>query len=944
MSMRVVAVVVSNGQPSYLQKNLEALEKQSFRIERTLIVDSSKSNETTELLDAFVAQSNKHAVLAIQEKATFAELSALAIKQSLEGLENLDEIAIWLIHDDSIPEVHALAELVRALELSPLVAIASPKQVGYENQKLIVQQGLTVTKSMRPFSLVNNELDQKQHDWMSDVLAVSSNGMLIRANVWAELGGFSLVAPELAADIDLGIRTHQLGFRVVVVPTSRVRHAELSLHGKRDKKWLGGSVKFALAKATNHLRLSHFPLFVSFLYWLSLPLLSVIQVATLLLVKRPDRIFFTLRANLWAFFTVRARLRDRHRASLKSVRPLFATSAQAKARSRLAFELEEQKTNLANFQEAPTARTNTAQRSFVASGGLWVMLGLLVASFQYLPLERAVKGGFSLPLSDSWLQLFANTGASYQYVGLGLAAPSDPFTWVLLFIGSLTFFAPNVAMSAVLFVAMPLAYFGAWRLLSTITLRNTLKIPLALIYAFWPALTIAQSEGNFPAVIFAITLPWLLFSLARAGRFGIASSVRSNAQTWSWVAASSLLFAVAAASAPSALPMLVILAIVYAVLSKGRFAITAVIVLPASALVFPYVVHQAFVNQNPVAVLADPTISYSSKQKNLLDALMGNDQILGWAAIGLLAFGLLALLAKAKGVFGFWLISLLSMASLWFIQGIPFTGGGTGSIFLTSSSQVFASPTPLVMLTVIAVIAAIGIWLDSLTRVGLRRALVSIAVVGGLVPLAVSSALTPAKVSFGETRNLPAIFEAEAKAGNDLRLLVISNIGAAENQEFRAEIIRPNGLRLDSVSTAYRFSSQNVSNLSSDTLKNSISELVSNLVSANGKDLNPALKEAGIGYVLVTEAEGNSDLAVSLNSVVELDQVGKTEFGQLWRVKASDTFEVKDNQTYWSITKSVQLGILFGYVLLALPTSRGRKSRTDIEAANEDSFQVEEEQ
>jgi hypothetical protein len=114
-------------------------------------------------------------------------------------------------------------------------------------------------------------------------------------------------------------------------------------------------------------------------------------------------------------------------------------------------------------------------------------------------------------------------------------------------------------------------------------------------------------------------------------------------------------------------------------------------------------------------------------------------------------------------------------------------------------------------------------------------------------------------------------------------------------------------------------------------------------VSANGKDLNPSLKEAGIGYVLVTNAEGNSDLAVSLNSVKELDQVGKTEFGQLWRVKASDSFKVKDNQTYWSITKSVQLGIIFGYILLALPTSRGRKSKTAVESA-EDSFQVEEEQ
>ena len=405
-----------------------------------------------------------------------------------------------------------------------------------------------------------------------------------------------------------------------------------------------------------------------------------------------------------------------------------------------------------------------------------------------------------------------------------------------------------------------------------------------------------------------------------------------------------MLFAIAAASAPSALPMLVILAIVYAALSRGRFATTAVIVLPASALVFPYLVYQVFINQTPLAVLADPTISYPSKQKNLLEALLGQDQLLGWAAIGLLAFGLLALLAKAKGVFGLWLLALLALANLWLIQGIPFTSGGTGSIFLNSAKAVFDSPTPLVMLTVVCVIAAMGIWLDSLTRVSLRRALLTVAVVGGLLPLAFSSALTPAKVTFGDSRNLPAIFEAEANAGNDLRLLILSSLGETGDQSFRAELVRPNGLRLDAVSTAYRFSSQNVGNVSSDELKSSISVLVGNLVSANGKDLNPVLKEAGIGYVLVTDSEGNADLAVSLNSVKELDQVGKTEFGQLWRVKASDGFEVKDNQTYWSITKSVQLGIIFGYVLLALPTSRGRKSRADIQAANEDSFQVEEEQ
>jgi hypothetical protein len=475
-------------------------------------------------------------------------------------------------------------------------------------------------------------------------------------------------------------------------------------------------------------------------------------------------------------------------------------------------------------------------------------------------------------------------------------------------------------------------------------LRNTIKIPLALLYSVWPAISLSQAEGNFPAVIFALTLPWLLFSLARAGRFGIASSVRSSAQTWAWIAASALLFAVAAVSAPNALLMLALIALGYAVLSKSRFATTAFIVLPAAALMSPYLIHQVLANQVPLAIFADPTISYPSSQGNLLDAVMGQNQILGWAGLGFVAFALLSLLAKAKAVFGIWLFALLALANLWLLQGIPFTAGGTSSIFLSDSAAVYASSTPLVMMVVLAAILAVGLWLESLTRAGFRRVLVGVVSALAVAPLAVSAVLSPVQVSFGDARNLPAIFEAEVNAGNDLNLLVLSKVGTSDSQEFRAELVRPNGLRLDGVSTAYRFSAKNVSNLEQDTLKDTISVLVGNLVSANGKDLEPALTSAGIGYVLVTNGDGNADLAVSLNSVTELDQVGTTEFGQLWKVNGSLKFFVGKEQTYWSITKSIQLGILIGFILLALPTSRGRKSRRSTQEVNEDSFQVEEAQ
>ncbi|CAB4690031.1 unannotated protein [freshwater metagenome] len=77
-----------------------------------------------------------------------------------------------------------------------------------------------------------------------------------------------------------------------------------------------------------------------------------------------------------------------------------------------------------------------------------------------------------------------------------------------------------------------------------------------------------------------------------------------------------------------------------------------------------------------------------------------------------------------------------------------------------------------------------------------------------------------------------------------------------------------------------------------------------------------------------------------MNSVAELDQVGTTEFGQLWRVKKPFVSGRNVEQSLFSVTKTVQLAVLIGFVLLALPTARGRKNRTRAE----NSFEPEGEQ
>ena len=77
------------------------------------------------------------------------------------------------------------------------------------------------------------ERDQGQYDSRSDVIAVATNGMLVRRDVFAELGALTPASVRSAWDVDFGWRAQLAGHRVVVVPAARVREASASATGDR---------------------------------------------------------------------------------------------------------------------------------------------------------------------------------------------------------------------------------------------------------------------------------------------------------------------------------------------------------------------------------------------------------------------------------------------------------------------------------------------------------------------------------------------------------------------------------------------------------------------------------------------------------------------------------------------------------------------------------------
>lgn len=141
---------------------------------------------------------------------------------------------LWLLHDDCAPEPDALTELLRVAEENPDAAVIGPKLRGWYDKKQLLEAGVTIARSGRRWTgLDRREQDQGQHDQVRPVLSVSTAGMLVRRDVYDDLGGFDRRLPLMRDDVDLCWRAQSAGHTVLVAPDAVLRHAEASARERR---------------------------------------------------------------------------------------------------------------------------------------------------------------------------------------------------------------------------------------------------------------------------------------------------------------------------------------------------------------------------------------------------------------------------------------------------------------------------------------------------------------------------------------------------------------------------------------------------------------------------------------------------------------------------------------------------------------------------------------
>jgi GT2 family glycosyltransferase len=926
MEQRVVAIVVAREGGDPLSRTLRALDAQTRRPDSVVVVDNSGKGLIAPTLTGFSG-----GLVELPHRLDRGAAIAAAVADLAEASS---ESFLWLLDQHSDPDSSALERLIGALEVSPSVAVVGPKQMSTERRDFIREFGLTVTRWGRTTSLVTDELDQAQHDNLSDVMAVGANGMLVRHEVWRSLGGFDPGLGVADDALDFCMRARLAGNRVAVVPTARVRAADdVPADGNERQAARVAARRARQARAAQlYRRLTYARGFGLIWHWLGLLPNAAVRIAGLLLGKRPTMVIGEIVASFQVMFDgfsvgrSRRNLRRVRTMPFGSLDPLKMSFAEVRRRNALE-------------REALRIRAHGHHRPvyFFASGGAWVTLSLLLVSTLLMaPLigSGAIGGGALLPLSSGVGELWGQVGFGWRAGTLDLAAPADPFAYVVATLGTLTWWSPSFSLVLLWFTAIPLAGLGAWMFSTRLTERPVIRAFVGLGYGLAPTLLMALSDGRPAAVLTHILLPWLCFSALKAVR------------SWSASATSALLFAAVVACTPSLAPVLILLWLGALVLTGRYVSRFLAVPVPALVLFAPLAIWQ-LLRGNPLGLLADPGATALSVAAPRWQLALGFPVtgLGGWldlsgigpatlnsvvSVIVVVLVGVLATLAVA-GLFSptpiraqlALLVGLLGFASA--------VAASVFSVAFRGSIPVIIWPGSALSVMWLALLVAGAAGVSVLRRFSIYPAVAGItAVVILALPMGIGliRGVGLVQPSTGET--LPAYVIARADTDQKLGTLILTpqpDGGMATSLE------RGRGATLDNVATALT-TARTV-----DDSAQKLATLTANLSSLSANDSRQQLRDYGIGSVLLAPAQVNP-MGVTTQAATEtaaramvafdanpaLEAVGKTDVGLLWRFSHPDTkasaalTSPAGVQPWRSLVLGLQLLALVMTLLLAIPT------------------------
>ncbi|MFF9039383.1 glycosyltransferase [Streptomyces sp. NPDC014892] len=805
---------------------------------------------------------------------------------------------LWLLHDDCAPEPDALAQLLRVVENERElgrddVAVVGPKLRGWYDRRQLLEVGVTIAPSGRRWTgLDRREQDQGQHDHVKPSLAVSTAGMLIRRDVFEELGGFDRRLPLMRDDVDLCWRATAAGHRVLVAPEAVVRHAEASSRERRTVDCVGRSAASphmvdkagAVYTLLVNSRTAQLP-------WVLLRIVlgTLLRIVAYLVGKVPGQAVDEIRGLLSVLLRperIIAGRRRRGRSQLDKgeLRPLFpppgatvrATLEQAAGdlfgrtdaetspagRHGGAIESGPGDDDAEFLQVEQFARLKRIARAPGPVLFALLLLASLVACRELLG-GGALAGGTLLPAPADSAELWSRYLDAWHPVGAGGAEAAPPYLAIVAMLASLLFGSTGLAVTVLLVASVPLAGFTAYFASRPLVESRLLRAWAAIVYAFLPAVTGALATGRLGTAVLAILLP--LIARAGAAAAGLANSTGARG-SWRATWAYALLLTITTAFTPIVWPIALLLGLGLLVVRRreliaygprflAQLGTPLLILAPWSLTLLPFgFFEEAGLEYGPTTASATDLLGISPG---------GPGTVGGLTLIGVVLAALAALLRAERQ---------LAIRTAWTAALVALV------LAVLSNGSTWAGPATLVY--GIALLAAATLGADGARHrvaeqsFGWRQPVaVLIALAAAVGPLLAAAGWVlggaDGPLERRDPVQVPAFVAEESGTRDQARTLVLDSDSTAE---VRYTLVRGSGVRLgDAELTAGAGENEQ------------LDKVVANLVAGSGADQTDELGGFAVRYVLVRPGAPR-EVSRVLDATPGLSRLSQQDGSALWRV------------------------------------------------------------
>lgn len=560
----VVAVVVVHEPGAWFSETLRSLRAQDYENLRCLFLiadggqpDSALAEQTRGVLPgAFISE--------LGENPGYGP-AANSVLHLVEGEQGF----FCFLHDDVALRPSAIRLMVEELYRSN-AGIVGPKLLDWDSPRILQSVGLAVDRFGEQDSLVETgEVDQQQHDQVREMMALSSACLLVRADLFRSLGGFSEAIDYYGDDVDLCWRARLSGARVVVVPSAVGRHRGQLVERRPDLNHRGLAARhraFTVATLTGARRTP--------LVLIQSLLLGIAQFIVGLFTGTATVALSNTAATLGIIPRLPKVLRRRGQVrDVRLVPDERVVSHQARGSARLSSYLRSRDTGPVEADASVERRWRQTAGS--APAITWfVLVALVLIGSRQLIAHGVPRFGQFVSYPDSPRGMLGNYASGWWGHGLG-ATTAVPTGVAMVALGStVTLFNMGLWHTVSVIGMLIVGYLGMWRLGYLFPTARA-RIAGVLVYALAPLPAGLFSDGRWSALACYAATPWVIHLLRRvAGMETVGSATVDVVEQYADVnwrrrarlfAGLILAVAVPAAYTPAFVAVAVVIAVVLAV-------------------------------------------------------------------------------------------------------------------------------------------------------------------------------------------------------------------------------------------------------------------------------------------------------------------------------------------------------------------------------------------